>query len=336
MKPAQVLKFVETVSPYVYNQSLDMIIPWYRRFRLKRKSRKLIKSSRKILSSKRDFIEPKIVKSVEDRISELENSMNSNDYASINDKYESLKKIYEEQLSGLGKSKLRQNVEAIFLALLLALFVRTFIVQPFKIPSGSMIPTLLIGDHLLVNKFAYGTRVPFTDTVILPFDDIRRGDIVVFKFPDGSEKGPTPGVHYIKRIVAVEGDELDIRGNELYINGERVEREYAGTYEYDDNGKIVSHDMYTEALSERNFNVIYRNGSRLTTKGNLRFPVTIDEGHYFALGDNRDNSWDSRFWGFVPEEYIAGRAFLIHWSWDLSNPNIFRIVRWDRLFSTIE
>jgi signal peptidase I len=244
-----------------------------------------------------------------------------------------LKNFYEQNLSQYSKSKLRQNVEAIVIALCLALLIRTFIVQPFKIPSGSMIPTLLIGDHLLVNKFIYGTKIPFMDIRIFPVEDIKRGDVIVFKFPGNDSVNK--GVHYIKRAIGLPGDEVNIEGRDVYINGEKIKQVYEGNYKYFEQGTEVTTDKYIDTLSENIFDVIYKKSSINTTKGKTNFPITIPEGNIFVLGDNRDNSYDSRFWGFVPIESISGKAFLIHWSWNFDNDNILSKVRWKRIFSSI-
>ncbi len=183
------------------------------------------------------------------------------------------------------KSRLRENVEAILIAILLALFIRTFIVQAFKIPSGSMKPTLQIGDHILVNKFTYGVDLPFTDVTIIPGGRPERGDIIVFEYPVEPDKD------FIKRVIGIPGDVVEIRDKTVYVNGEPIDQGYT---------------MHTEA------NVIPAEKNARDNFG----PVKVPENEYFVLGDNRDNSYDSRFWGFVEEETIKGEAFIIYWSWD--------------------
>lgn len=183
------------------------------------------------------------------------------------------------------KSRLRENVEAIMIAILLALFIRTFIVQAFKIPSGSMKPTLKIGDHILVNKFTYGVDLPFTDVTIIPGGRPERGDIIVFEYPVEPDKD------FIKRVIGTPGDVVEIRDKTAYVNGEPVDQGYT---------------MHTEDY------VIPAGKNARDNFG----PVRVPENAYFVLGDNRDNSYDSRFWGFVEEETIKGKAFIIYWSWD--------------------
>jgi signal peptidase I len=195
-----------------------------------------------------------------------------------------------------GKSRLRENIEAILVAILLALFIRTFVVQAFKIPSGSMKNTLLIGDHILVNKFIYGVKLPYLQKVIIPIGKPKRGDIVVFKFPVEPEKD------FIKRVVGIAGDTIEGRDKTIYINGQSIEESY--TIQTDSN-------VYPAGLQARdNFG-----------------PITVPEGSLFVMGDNRDQSFDSRFWGFVDLKVVSGKAFMIYWSWDSNDFS----VRWSRL-----
>jgi signal peptidase I len=206
----------------------------------------------------------------------------------------------EAQETVKTKSTFREYAEAIGMALLLALFIRTFIVQAFKIPSGSMIPTLQIGDHILVNKLAYGIRVPLWGHYLLDFGKVHRGDVIVFIFPEDRSKD------FIKRVVGVAGDTVEIRGKKIYINGQQVEDPHAH-FEGDDPQNILpaSRDDYG--------------------------PTKVPENHLFVMGDNRDRSYDSRFWGFVNLDDVRGKAFLIYWSWDGAD----RWVRWERLASLI-
>ncbi|MFO7750764.1 MAG: signal peptidase I [Desulfobacteraceae bacterium] len=200
------------------------------------------------------------------------------------------------------KGALRENVEAILIAIVLALFIRTFIVQAFKIPSGSMKNTLLIGDHILVNKFIYGVKIPFTGepgtagNILVPVSEPERGDIIVFRYPEDRDKD------FIKRVVGIEGDTVQVRDKELYINGELQEDE---PYAIHKDSRIIP--------------------GQFSARDNFG-PVTVPEDKLFVMGDNRDNSHDSRFWGFVDLEAVKGKAFIIYWSW---NKESFG-VRWDR------
>lgn len=207
------------------------------------------------------------------------------------------------------KSVFREYVEAILVAFLLAMFIRTFVVQAFKIPSGSMLPTLLVGDYLLVNKFIYGVKNPFTGEVLIPIADPEHGDVVVFRYPKD------PSVDYIKRVVGVPGDSIEIRNKQLYINGEKVADSHAW---------ISSPETLLPASE--------------SPRDNLG-PIVVPKGRLFVMGDNRDNSYDSRFWGFVDRKEVLGQAFILYWSWDMDtfllSLDRLRSIRWGRIADII-
>ena len=194
------------------------------------------------------------------------------------------------------KSRLRENIEAIILAIILAFFVRTFIIQAFKIPSGSMKNTLQIGDHILANKFIYGVKLPYFNITIIPYKKPQRGDIVIFKFPQDPKKD------FIKRTIGIPGDVIEIRNKEVYVNKKHLEQDSA---------------IYTD------FHIIPK---AMQPRDNFG-PVTVPEDSIFVMGDNRDHSYDSRFWGFVELKAVKGKAFIIYWSWDNDNFG----VRWGRI-----
>ncbi len=198
------------------------------------------------------------------------------------------------------KSVVREWSEAIIIAILIALFIRTFVVQAFKIPSGSMKPTLQIGDHLLVNKFIYGIKIPFVRKTLLPINNPRREDIVVFIYPMDRSKD------FIKRVVGIAGDTIEIRNKKIYLNGSL----------YND-----GHGVYTD---RRFF------PASIEPRDNFG-PVTVPAEHIFVMGDNRDQSYDSRFWGFVDLKDVLGKAFIIYWSWNKTNND----VRWSRIGSIL-
>jgi signal peptidase I len=235
----------------------------------------------------------------------------------------------DEHLPFARKSTAREYAESIGVAVLIALFLRSFVVEAFRIPSGSMIPTLQVGDHIFVNKFIYGVRVPFTDYKFgMNLRKPERGEVIVFKFPKDPDKD------FIKRIVAVEGDTVEIRSNVVYINGQPVEhrRETQHPCEYDD--KIDEESdrwlhrqciAYTEKLDQRSFTAIYNYGEGLRSWS----PQKVPPGHVFVMGDNRDNSHDSRYWGFVPYELIKGKAMVVWWS--SGQPEGIRIKRMGHL-----
>lgn len=194
------------------------------------------------------------------------------------------------------KGKLREYAEAIIVALILALIIRAFVVQAFKIPSGSMKPTLLVGDHILVLKFIYGTKVPFTDKRILVFTEPKRGDIIVFRYPKD------PSRDFIKRVIGVGGDVVEEKNKIVYVNGKPLNEPYI---QHTDNDiRPLSKDV------RDNFG-----------------PVYVPEGKLFVMGDNRDQSYDSRYWGFVDMKDVKGKAFIIYWSWDRTKhlPRLSRI-----------
>ena len=202
----------------------------------------------------------------------------------------------EKRQSGKTKSRLRENIEAIALAVILALFIRTFVVQAFKIPSGSMKQTLLIGDHILVNKFIYGVKLPMIGKTMIPVSEPKRGDIIVFKFPED------PSKDFIKRVVALPGDVVEIQDKDVWINGKQVNHPFG---------------YHTDP-------VVIPGGNQ--PRDNFG-PVTIPKGSLFVLGDNRDHSYDSRFWGYVDLKAVKGKAFIIYWSWNKEDFG----VRWTRL-----
>ncbi len=194
------------------------------------------------------------------------------------------------------RGHIRENLEAILVAILIALFIRTFVVQAFKIPSGSMKQTLQIGDHILVNKFIFGVKIPYWNKTIIPFKVPQRGDIIVFKYP------VDPNKDFIKRVIGVGGDVVESRDKQLYVNHKHVNHDF-GVHT---DPRVISGDN----KPRDNFG-----------------PITVPENALFVMGDNRDESFDSRFWGFVDLEAVNGKAFIIYWSWDNQNFG----VRWNRL-----
>jgi signal peptidase I len=195
-----------------------------------------------------------------------------------------------------SKSKFVEYAEAIIIAILIAFFIRTFIVQAFKIPSGSMKPTLLIGDHILVNKFIYGVKIPFIRKNLISISEPKRGDVIVFIYPEDRSKD------FIKRVIGVGGDTIEIRNKKIFLNGLPFQ---------DTHGVYVDDFIIPGTIQPRdNFG-----------------PVTVPKDAVFTMGDNRDQSYDSRFWGVVDLKDVLGKAFIMYWSWNREDHN----VRWSRL-----
>lgn len=216
------------------------------------------------------------------------------------------------------KSFYKEWVEPFLIAAIVALFIRQFVVEAFKIPSGSMIPTLTIGDHLLVNKFVYGPRIPFTDTRIFSWKEPKRGDIIVFKYPENEDK------NFIKRVIGLPGDKIQISSGKLLINDEVVPFEEQRMEERgDDDGFGQRPRVGVERLGTMVHTMQF-----LQDQGGRNFgPITVPAASVFVMGDNRDNSQDSRVWGFVKYDKILGRALIIYWSWDGND----RWLRWERI-----
>ncbi|HLG56761.1 MAG TPA: signal peptidase I [Vicinamibacterales bacterium] len=188
------------------------------------------------------------------------------------------------------KSTIREYFESICVAVVLAFFVRTFVVQAFKIPTGSMENNLLIGDHLLVDKFVFAPTLTSLEKILLPIDDIRRGDIIVFKFPEDPERD------FIKRVIALPGETLQLRNKKVFINDTPLDEPYV-------------HFLFPPADGT--------SGAPEVSDPDVRVnygPVTVPADHYFMMGDNRDNSQDSRYWGFLPREYVKGKALFVYFS----------------------
>jgi signal peptidase I len=186
------------------------------------------------------------------------------------------------------KSTLREYFESIVIAVILALFIRTCVVQAFKIPTGSMENNLLVGDHLLVNKFVYGPSAAAFERAVLPESTIHRGDVIVFKYPE------EPDRDFIKRVVGLPGETLELRKKRVYINGRPLDEPYVHF--------LVPPSPHAQEVAASDVREQYG-------------PVTVPAGHYFVMGDNRDNSQDSRYWGFLPRDYIKGKALMVYWSY---------------------
>jgi len=259
-----------------------------------------IKKTMRFIKKKDKRVDKDAVKLLETDIMALEQAMAKGDPKEIIAKEERLVMARDRSMPFLKKSVVREYTEAILIAVVLALFIRAFIVQAFKIPSGSMKETLLIGDHLLVNKFIYGIKIPFYDKKVLSLYNPERGDIVVFRYPGDKSKD------FIKRVIAVGGDKIEVRNKKVYVNNKLTEEPYA----------------------------VFKGGDQSLfgfQKGRNFGPFVVPEGQLFVMGDNRDNSHDSRFWGTVDINEVKGKAFILYWSWDSEN----RRIRFGRLGNLI-
>lgn len=213
--------------------------------------------------------------------------------------------------------------KSFFPVILIVFLLRSFLVEPFKIPSGSMIPTLLVGDFILVNKFTYGIRLPVVNTKIIEVDRPQRGEVMVFRYPENSS------LDYIKRVIGLPGDRVEYRNKRLTINGELVPVEMGEDFQYTESGLSYVRAMkFWETLDGRRHAIVINPDAPPIQLASVRqFPLrdhceyndsgfvcTVPPEHYFMMGDNRDSSSDSRYWGFVPERNIVGKAFLIWWN----------------------
>jgi signal peptidase I len=214
------------------------------------------------------------------------------------------------------KSVAREYFESLVIAVVLALFIRTFVVQAFKIPTGSMEPNLLIGDHLLVNKVVFGPYLTGLERTLLPMKEIARGHVLVFKYPEDPERD------FIKRVIGLPGEQIEVRHKRVYVNGRLLTEPYAHYFEP------------PPSVPDELENANDRQGLSADPRENYG-PVTVPPKHYFVMGDNRDNSQDSRYWGFMPRDYVKGRALVIYWSYESEIGNVVSGTRWSRLLHQV-
>ena len=356
-----------------------------------KEARVLLREARKGVARYRHKLKPPIRVEIEKRIETLAEAREQGDQAAIRSALLPLDELVDEHLSMARKSPMREYAESIGIAILIAVLLRGFVVEAFKIPSGSMLPTMEIGDHIFVNKVVYGMRIPFTRTKLLDWRQPERGEVIVFINPC------TPEKDYIKRVVAVGGDTVEVRCDLLYINGERVPTEHVddeGVCEHwdlnsrlGDSWRMEPCSLYRETLGDHTFDVIHPpnrpevmeklqagdrpNGvdlgyqdfpssrgvpdcaphedqrgpeQRERSRGRIELSVperdlfegpcapvrryVVPEGHVFVMGDNRDNSHDSRTWGVVPIENIKGKALFIWWS---KKPGEQGGIQWQRM-----
>lgn len=225
--------------------------------------------------------------------------------------------LRKNRAAGVDEPILVEYAKSFFPVILVVFLVRSFIVEPFKIPSGSMMPTLLAGDYILVNKYTYGLRVPILNNTFVEMNKPARGDVIVFHYP------PDTSIDYIKRVIGLPGDKIRYQDKQLQINGQTVALEPAGDYEYVMSGlNIMTAKQYREQLGNVPHDILIHDvmvnydADAIGAKFANNEEIVVPAGHYLAMGDNRDNSSDSRVWGFVPENNLVGKAFFIWMNFD--------------------
>ena len=295
----------------------------------------LVKEARRILKRRGHDLSADVVTSIKSAADEVDEALHGSDQEQARRAISTLDERMEQNLSSVRKSTLREYSESIGVAIAIALVLRAFVVEAFQIPSGSMIPTLEVGDHIFVSKFAYGLGIPFTNIKILELRQPERGDVIVFKYPI------EPGTDYIKRVVGLPGDVVEVRQHEVFINGHVMPRERVpGPCHYSDSSHagsgIEDHDCeeWVETLGEKRHATIQEQG-----RGHDFSRTVVPPGNVFVMGDNRDNSSDSRVWGTVQHDLIKGKALIIWWSraptegWNLMA--WFKSIRWNRFFQIV-
>jgi signal peptidase I len=310
---------------------------WQRRSAWKRardEGRHRVKEAQRILKKKSYRIPEAVAAQVKAAVAAVEEALRGTDLELVRKAIATLDDAMDEHLAFARKSTLREYSESIGVAVAIALLLRAFVVEAFQIPSGSMIPTLEVGDHIFVSKFAYGLSIPFTNTKVLKLAQPERGDVIVFKYPRD------PSTDYIKRVVGLPGDVVEMRHDELYINGHMVERWREPNLHHPidgGHGPPDEHDgeLWIENLSGKKHETMQE------PRGVMRdFDRTVvPQGHVFVMGDNRDNSSDSRVWGTVDRDLIKGKALIVWWSrgssdgWGLVG--WMKSIRWGRFFQVV-
>jgi signal peptidase I len=285
---------------------------WRSRSRGMKEARLLLREGRRVLRKYSHRLTPEQSVKVRASIDTLSAVVIARDYDKLPAALNGLDELLDHYLAFARKSTAREYTESIGVAVLIALFLRAFVVEAFKIPSGSMIPTLQVGDHIFVNKFIYGVRVPFTNIKFgMEYRKPRRGEVIVFIYPKERDKD------FIKRIVAVEGDTVEGKDDQLYINGKPVPRRHVDEdCRYEDYVEDTAHweerrcEKWIETMDGQSYTTVYDKNSSPHSFS----PRTIPKGQVFVMGDNRDNSHDSRYWGNVDFDLIKGKAMIIWWS----------------------
>jgi signal peptidase I len=302
--------------------------------RTRLEGRHLVKEARRILKRRGDELSSEVAEPIKSAVADVEEALRGTDIEQARKQIAVLDERMDQNLSSARKSTLREYSESIGVAIAIALVLRAFVVEAFQIPSGSMIPTLEVGDHIFVSKFAYGLGIPFTNLKVLELHQPERGDVIVFKYPI------EPGTDYIKRVVGLPGDVVEVRQHEVFINGHAMPRQrvpapchYSESYHP---GGADDHDCeeWEETLGTKRHATIQEPG-----RGHDFSRTVVPAGNVFVMGDNRDNSSDSRVWGTVQHDLIKGKALIVWWSraptegWNLVT--WFKSIRWGRFFQIV-
>ena len=275
--------------------------------KINKAARYSLKESKRILKKYRKKISPQNLQPLAEARETLSVALKAKDAEKADIALAAVDKLLNGDFSFARKSAMREWMESLAIALFIALILRSFLVEAFRIPSGSMIPTLLIGDHIFVNKYVYGLMLPFVNKRIVEWGEPKRGEVIVFVYPNDPDKD------YIKRVIGTPGDRVVVDGEDVYVNGERIQQSPAQKIESMDGleGTPQEYEQHSVSIGKADFNAVYRRNRYRQSQEYI-----VQDRHYFVMGDNRDNSSDSRVWGQVPADNIKGRAILVWWSSD--------------------
>lgn len=292
----------------------------------RRLARQRVKEAHKLLRRAKNNVSESTRAAIRGSAEETHELARGDDADRITRASDHLSELIDADLSAYRKPAWRESAEQIIVAVLVALLLRSFVLEAFKIPSGSMIPTLAIGDQIFVNKWVYGLRVPFTSIRLIDFAPPKNGDVVVFIFPN------EPHDDFIKRVIGVPGDTVELRRGIVYVNGKEVTRDANGpvdVWDRETNSSLWTQqhsDAFTEHLGDKTYTVLE---DPMMPSRSDNFALTeVPPGKLFVMGDNRDHSYDSRAWGMVPMQNVLGRAMFVWWSWGKDGLDVKRLGTW--------
>lgn len=294
--------------------------------RARRRAKDLLRQARVLMRRASGKLSTEQQLALDGAVAQTRAALRQNNFEALVDKSARLEKLMGKHLGLYQRSSWLESAESIGYAVIVALLLRSVVLEAFKIPSGSMIPTLAVGDQIFVNKYIYGPRIPFTSLRPIAFMSPKRGDVVVFVCPI------EPHEDYIKRIVGIGGDEVAVRDGVVFINGEAMQQQALGTVSHWDKDatgeqwRAFSARAYRETLGEHTF--ITLQDSDIRHHAADFGPHVVPEGHVFVMGDNRDHSYDSRAWGPVPIDHILGRSMFVWWSWGHDGAQLQRLGTW--------